>query len=149
MMRVLVRHGHFAFFPDGASDVARFNAIQGVELERDGSFYTFPDLVGLADYSIAGNAYGSGVATKTFEGKPWEIMRENDLVYSIALEQLVPKSSIVTLASIKLVTFYFVSGTTLVQPGSILPESNDKIMSFDALFDDRANRLLIREFSNE
>jgi len=148
MMKLLVRHGHFAFFPDGASDVARFNALQGITLEREGDFYTFPALVGLKDYSIAGGLYGGLAATKTFEGNPWDIMRENNWVYSLLAGAIVPKSTIITKASVKLVTFYFVSGTTLVQPGS-LSDTGEQILSYDSLFDDRANRLLIREFSYE
>lgn len=149
-MRCLVRHGHFSFFPKVASDVARFNSYFGADLVRDPEhdFYTFKELAGLADYCLEGKVYKDLPATKTYEGKPWEILRENGWVFSLALKTLVLKETIAIPVNPALVNYYFVTDSPLLQPGSV-NAAGSRILSYDGEFDHTANCLFVREFSYE
>lgn len=92
-MRVLCRHGHYAFYPERSSDVSRFANFYRVPLVRDGEFYTFEGLRGLPCYSLAGKDYGGIPAVATFAGAPWDVMRANGFVWSLSLKRIVPAAT--------------------------------------------------------
>jgi len=116
-MRVLCRHGHFAFYPREVTDIARFSNKFDFDLEREEDYYTFSRLKDAPHYSLAAKPYINFPATKTFEGKPWEVMRENNLVYNIALGLVVPKLTVLGLIELSQADFFFISDTALIQPG--------------------------------
>ncbi len=144
-MRVLVRHGHFAFFPRGPSDIARFARIFDEELVRVGDYYTFEALSELPRYSLIANLFGNLPAITTYEGRsPWEVMRENDFVYNVALGLLVPKLSIVSVMQAPRSDSYFISPTPLIQPGT-RDSSGQQVLSYDADFNQDLFQLKVLE----
>lgn len=148
-MRVLCQHGFFFFYPRRASDIVEFTGFFGIELVRENDYYTFPELKGLERYSILGSTYGSLPAIATYEGRhPWEVMRENGWVYSLALGALVPKASITLLVRPPLVDKgYFIAETPLLQPGS-RNSAGEQILSYDAFFDGHYFELQILEYGD-
>jgi hypothetical protein len=147
-MRVLCRHGHFAFIPNDAEQISRFASYFDKEVERDGDFYTFPLLAGAPKYSLAGKLFLNLPAVTTFEGEPWEVMRENGFVYSLATGLLVLKESITTLINPPQTGFFFLAQTPLIQPGS-RNASGDQVLSYDAEWVQRAYQLRVSEFQYE
>lgn len=148
-MRVLCRHGHFAFFPKRAKDVARYARFFDQDLVREGDYYTFEALAELPRYSIAGKIFGNLPALETYEGRaPWEVMRENDFVYSLQLGLLVPKLAIVSIVQLPRSDTYFISPTPLFQPG-VRDTSGQQILSYDAEFIQDSFQLKIIEVAYE
>lgn len=144
-MRILCRHGHFAFYPRGVSDIARFVNRYGVSLQRVQDFYTFESIAEAPDYSITGKTYVNLPATETYEGNPWDVMRENGFVYDLSTSLLVPVDAISILINPARTGLYFTSQTPLIQPGS-RNIAGDTIMTYDAEFDFSAFMLRVREF---
>lgn len=145
-MRVLCRHGHFAFYPRKSSDIGRFSETYGLDLERQDDFYTFPKLVDAPKYSLTGKPYINLPALSTFEGDPWDVMAENDFVYHIGFETIVPKLTIVSIIELTPVGLYFMFDGTLIQPGS-RTLTGQQILSYSGeIFEDKI-QLRVLEFS--
>ncbi len=148
-MRVLCRHGHFSFYPNGPAEAGKFIRYLGTDLVRDGDFYTFHLLKDAPRYSIAGASFLGLIATATYEGRnQWEVMRENGLVYSLSLGLLVPKLSVTTKIELSQVSYYSLANTPMIQPGT-RDVLGLQIMSYDADFDLDLLKLKISEFSYE
>lgn len=148
-MRVLCRHGHFAFYPRKSSDLNRFAQSFGVDLVREEDYYTFKGLAGAPDYSLALKPYMNLLpAIKTYAGKPWEVMRENGFVFNVALGLVVPKLSIIGLADINQVGFYFVTNVPLLQPG-VRTILGRQILSYSGEFYEDKFYLRILEYTYE
>lgn len=146
-MRILVRHGHFAFFPVKAEDMARFSNYFGQDFVRDGDFYTFPLLKEAPRYSLAAKLYLNLPALTTYEGRgPWEVMRENDFVYNVATGLLVPKLAITGVLTLPLADTFFLCPTPLLQPGT-RDVSGQQILSYDGEFNLNTFQLKILEIS--
>lgn len=143
-MRIICRHGHFAFYPKDAHDIASFADLFTEELVRVGDFYTFSFLKDAPDFSIQGKPFLGLPAVKTFEGAPWEVMRENGFVYNVAAKAIVPKASIVLLSSLELSRDFWTTENPLVQPGSRMP-SGEQILSYDAEYIRQASQLRVFE----
>jgi hypothetical protein len=143
-MRVLCRHGHFAFYPESENDVGTFNNIFDESLTRVNDFYTFSLLKDALKYSLKGKPYLGIPALVDFEGEPWEVMRENGFVYNIALKQLVPKESITIVIDPPIVGFFWLAATPLIQPGSRNFTGNP-ILSYDAQFAFKTQSLKVFE----
>lgn len=143
-MRILCRHGHFAFYPEDAHDIAQFTGLFSESLVRVGDFYTFAFLKDAPDFSIQGKTLLGLPATKTFAGHPWEVMRENNLVYSVALKAAVMKTAIMLPASLEVVDDYWITENPLIQPGSRLP-TGQQILSYDAQYIRDASQLRVFE----
>ncbi len=60
-------------------------------------------------------------AIKTFEGEPWEVMEENDLVYDFTQDKVVPISTITQAVQTKQTANYFLANG-LILPGSLTEE---------------------------
>lgn len=143
-MRIVCRHGHYAFFPRGAADVQRFAQFFNLDLVLDQEFYTFRNLKGLAFYSLKGKQYGNGpIAKVTFSGKPWEVMQANGFVYDLNSGLIVDKASIGFTTKLTRTDFYWYVETTLIQAGSF-NQSGEKILNFDAELDSATNQLRVR-----
>lgn len=129
-MRVRCIHGYFIFDPDTASDLSAFASLFGFEIDSSGDHFTFADLAAAPDYAIEGSTYLGAPVTKTFEGKPWEIMRENALVYDFVQGRVVPIASIVRRAAITGTRFgYLAQG--MILPGSVT-EDGRRVTDYSA-----------------
>lgn len=146
-MRILCRHGHFSFFQAYPGEIAEFAQYWETELVRVEGFYTFPLLAEAPEYSLKGKSFLGLTAVKTFEGTPWEIMRENGFVYSLAEKSLVPKASIAAPYTPVLTGYYFSENFPMLQPG--LRVGGNQILSWDASYNDSQKILKISEFGYE
>lgn len=140
-MRILCRHGHFAFYPQNDSGLSRFSTYFNLALEQVEDYFTFPLFSNPPAYSLAPTPWLGGLTTAAFSGKPWEIMRENQLVYSLSLKALVHLSAVGSIIELSRSTHYYLNQNRLVQPGSLLA-SGARILSYDAIFN--ADRLSVR-----
>lgn len=148
-MRVVCRHGHFAFYPRDENDIARFAQYFKFPLVQDGDFYTFELLAGAPRYSLKLAPWLGLPAVKTYEGRgPWDVMRENGFVYDITSSLLVLKTSVLTLANLSQSTNYYLTPSALLQPGARVA-GNIQILSYDGEFIGKYFQLKIRSFSYE
>lgn len=111
-------HGYFKFNETKMGELSDFVSLFELDLVSVDDYFTFKFLENAPDYSIKGGTYLGALATKTFEGQPWEIMRENNLVYDFLSGLVVPISTITDRLSIyKAANYYFSDG--LLLPGSV------------------------------
>lgn len=147
-MRILCRHGFFSFYPSNSEELARFCSIFELNLVRMGDFFTFPFLAKIGDYTLSGASFMNLVANKTFEGKPWDLLKENKIVYHVMTESLVPISTVVDVVDIYLGNYSYHSEVALIQPGS-LDSTGKRVASYDAMFDFDMKRLFIMGYWSE
>jgi hypothetical protein len=147
-MRVLCRHGHFSFYPRAASDIARFSNFFGVSLKREQDYFTFEGLIDAPKYSLTGMPYVNLPAITTYEGEPWDVMRENGFVYDLRVNLLVPKLSVVAFVELPQVGFYFRAGGSLIQPGSRTLLGR-QILSYSGEFVEEGFSLRVLEYDYE
>lgn len=144
-MRINCVHGYFKFDEVTSGEMSDFMSAIGLTLKRKGDYFTFEDLVDAPDYSIVGQPYLTGTATKTFEGPPWEVMKENQLVYNFETGKLVP---ILTITNSALLDQ---SGNVLVSPGLIMPgaltDRGERVIDYAAWFSTNAMRFRYSEVS--
>lgn len=146
-MRVICRHGHFAFYPRTSTDVSRFADYWRITLTRVEDYFTFPALATLPRYSFAGKSYLNLTAVKTYEGRhPWDVMRENGFVYHIASQALFQKNLIAVSVNPVLSQGFWVPPTALVQPGS-RDKTGQIILSYSGEYNLHFAELKISEFS--
>lgn len=143
-MRILCRNGHIAFYPKDESEIFRFASFFGETPVRDGDFYTFEFLKDAPKYSIKGKTYLGVVATKTFEGEPWEVMRENNLVYSLNAGTVVLKTTITMVINPQNAEGFFLAESPIIQPGSLSP-SGQRVLSYDAEYFGNTSQLRVFE----
>lgn len=140
-MRVECEHGYFRFYPRFTSERFEFETIFRLPLTWVGSWYTFPLLSTAPEYSIQGGEYLGASATKTYEGKPWEIMRQNNLVYDIANAEVVPIQSISGNVELVTVGGAYLASRSLMQPGTLV--SRQKVLSYEGRLEIDLLRLLL------
>ncbi len=135
-MRIVCRHGHYAFYPFTSTELSRFCSKYDLVLEPEEDYYTFPELIDADRYSLAAKPWlGSLPATKTFEGRhAWDVMRANDFVFSLTTKLVVPKLSIVGVYDNPLTGYYWRAVTLLPQAG-YRDLKGQQILSFDAMHD--------------
>lgn len=145
-MKLIVRHGHYAFYPRYSKSVSVFNGVFRQELKLDPKgFYTFPRLLNLPDYALEAKPYGNLPAIKTYEGEPWEIMREQGWVYNLTTEALAPITSISYSVKIEPATYAFIAFDVVPQAGGVNP-TGLKLIDYEGELDlDAQNTLRIRE----
>lgn len=131
-MRVDCLHGFFQFRETAAGQISRFMSLFGFSLVRSGEFYTFEFLEDAPGYSIEGSTYLGAVATVTYAGEPWEIMRANNLVYDFNLNQLVVKTTVTQRVEVSQGLRYFLSNGLLL-PGSLM-ERGERVMDYAAWY---------------
>lgn len=120
-MRVVVRHGHFAFYPEARDDVLRFQRLFKLKLVAESDYYTLEGLVGLPRWSQVARPFGSLPANVTFEApRPWDVMAANGFVYSLGLGSLIHYAAVAETVSLPQSLDYAIASKPLVQPGSIL-----------------------------
>lgn len=147
-MRILCRHGFFSFYPETENDLAIFCRNFEVDLVKHDDFYTFPFLNKAPCFSIKGAQYLNLLASKTFEGSPWDVMRENKFVYSIQGEQLILSTSVINTVDINYTNFGYLVESALIQPGS-RDDKGKIIMSYDADYDQSFHRMILRGYWSE
>lgn len=131
-MRIRCLHGYFIFEEREPGEVSQFLSLYGLDLVPIPEGFTFSPLAEAPEHAIAGGLYLGAPVTKTFEGKPWEIMRENELVYSINLGAVVPIASIVSTVTISQAGYYFLA-EGLIQPGALTPDG-DRVKDFSGFY---------------
>lgn len=120
-MKIKCLHGYFIFQERSPGQISRFISTYGFDIEPIAEGYTFLSLVGAPKYSISGGTYLGAPAIKTFEGEPWEVMEENDLVYDFTQDKVVPISTITQAVQTKQTANYFLANG-LILPGSLTEE---------------------------
>lgn len=147
-MRLLCRHGHYAFYPLKAFEISVFNNFYGAGLVREKDYYTFPGQVGAPDYSFIGEPYMNIPGVVRYEGKPWEVMRENGFVFNLATGLFVPAASIVTVINLTMTGQFFLAQNAIIQAGSF-DATGQKVLSYDAEFWIEQNQLRVIEYNYE
>lgn len=143
-MRVVCRHGHFAFYPRNEIEVSRFNAIFNQPLFRDEDFYTFALLKAAPTYSLKGKAYLGATALVSYASSPWEILRQNGFVYDFTEMTLRPKAQIVSVINLAVTEDYWAADAPLIQAGGF-DSSGQKIVSYDGEIDLQTSQLRLFE----
>lgn len=116
-MKIKCMHGFFLFEEQRPGEASEFSSLFGLELEPFDNYFTFAPLAEAPDFALAGLPYLEATTTKTFAGRPWDVMRENNLVYNFNTGLVVPITSITQAVKLSL------AGTYWVSPGLILPGS--------------------------
>lgn len=147
-MRVLCRHGHFSFYPRDEAEVFRFSSFYEETLVRDRDFYTFEFLKDAPKYSIKGKPFLGLPAQVTFEGEPWEVMRENGFVYNLALGLVVLKAAVTLIVNPQVSEGFFLAESPLIQPGS-RTFTGQQILSYDAEYLGDTSQLRVFEVEYE
>lgn len=124
-MRVVVRHGHFAFYPQERRDALRFQRVFGLKLVTENDYFTFEGLKDLPRWSQTARPYGNLIALQTFEGRhASEVMAKNGFVFSLSTKLLVPYQAVTQILKLPQGNDYVVAPKVLVQPGSVLTTGN-------------------------
>lgn len=123
-MQIKCLHGYFIFREDNAGELSRFCSLfQGLELVPVDDYFTFADLEDAPSHSIEGGEYLGVTAIKTFEGKPWDVFRENKLVYNFSSGEIVPIDTILKRIELFQAPNYFLS-SGLILPGSVTDDGS-------------------------
>ncbi len=117
-MTIKCLHGYFMFDETKIGQISDYLSFYGLPLVKKDTYYTFETLKDAPRYSIKGGFYLGAICTKTFEGEPWEVMRENGLVYNFILDKVVPIASVTQRPNINQAANYFFSDGLLL-PGSV------------------------------
>ncbi len=131
-MRITCVHGYFKFEEQKAGQIAHLAELFGFSFSFVSDYFTFEFLADAKNYSILGNEYLGVPATKTFEGKPEDVMRENGLVYDFDKGFVRPITSIVQPIRLVSNSRYFLS-TGLILPGSVR-EDGSRVTDYSAWF---------------
>jgi hypothetical protein len=134
-LKIRCLHGFFIFEESTAGEISRFMSLFNLNIQAEKNYFTFESLLDAPTYSIAGGTYLGADAIKTFEGSPWEVMRENNLVYDFTKDEVVPLTTITQRVQIQRAANYFLS-SGLILPGS-LNDGGSRVKDYAAwyLFD--------------
>jgi hypothetical protein len=132
-LRVNCLHGYFEFEEQKSGQISDFMSLFSFSLVRTGRLYTFEALEAAPDYAIKGGEFLGATVTKTFEGQPHEVMRENELVYNFLTDSVVPLSSITQRIDVRTTLNYFVS-EGLILPGSVT-DDGFRVRDYAAWYD--------------
>lgn len=141
-MRVLCRHGHYAFFPQIDEDIGRFSIVFDRPLFRVQDYFTFEGLKDFPDYSLASETFGGLPFTKTFEGFPWEVMEQNLWVYHLSAKKLVLRETINAVVELPTTGKMVLAPSPLMQAGCLNPNGK-RLVSYDGFFSTKSFRLLM------
>src|ERR1044072_7449486 len=93
-MKIRCVDGYFMFREQRVGEISDFISLFKLDLVSKEDYFTFAVLADAPNYALAGAPYLNATAIKTFAGRPWEVMRENDLVYNFETGKLVPLLSV-------------------------------------------------------
>lgn len=142
-MKINCLHGYFVFHEERIGEISEFMSLFGLPIVFKDDHFTFEFLADAPDFSIKTAPYLNATAIKTFAGKPWDVMRENSLVYNFDQGLLVPITSIATTAPIKAAGKYFVS-PGLIMPGSLM-DGGSRVKEYAAWFSTESMRFRYSE----
>lgn len=132
-MKINCIHGYYIFEETESEQVSDFSDRFGFDISRSEDHFTFFELVDAPDFSIEGGTYLGCPVTKTFEGRPWEVMRANEIVYDFILKKVVPIQSIVRSVKIQVSGgFYYSNGIILA--GSVR-EDGSRVTDYAAFYE--------------
>lgn len=143
-MRIRCRHGFFTFHEEVLGEVSKFASNFELDLVPYEDAFTFENLADAEEYSLFGKPYLNLPAIKTFEGTPWEILEENDFVYSLALNLIVPIQSIVTTFSLSQSDYYYLADG-LLQPGAFSGLGGGRLINYTAWYSFNGKRFRYSE----
>ena len=146
-MKIICEFGFYKFFPESVTDLMLFKAATGKTLVKVEDFYTYSALAALGDYSIKGQDFGGVTAIVSFEGKPWEVFRQNALNYDVdsdKIEKAYSKSRIVN----ESMDGYFWSVTGIPRSHAQLADKT-RITGFEGFIDVKRNYTIIIRWQNE
>lgn len=146
-MRIECLHGYFKFEETAAGQVSQFANLFSLDLARLGDHFGFADLEDAPDYSIVGGTFLGAPCTVNFEGSPWEVMRQNRLVYDFTKGLVVSIDTVTQHISVIQTGFYYVA-PGLILPGSVT-DTGAKVTDYVAHFDTTPNRFRYSEVSYE
>lgn len=129
-MKIRCVHGYFMIREDFAGELARFARLYDLEFVPKDDYYTFKDLEEAPDYSLEGQPYLGSPAPKTFAGRPWEVMRENGLVYDFTTGLVDQIDTVSERADLSETEFYYTSDGLLL-PGSLAADGT-RVTDFTA-----------------
>lgn len=133
-MRIDSLHGFFQFREDRAGELAEFARVFGIDtlnLVAVDDYFTFEALSLAPAYAINTGTYLGAQAKKTFSGKPWEIMRENDLVFDLSLGRVVNFLTVTNRIDLSQSDSYFIS-SGLINPGSMADDK--RVLSYKGFY---------------
>ncbi len=116
-------------FVGEASD---FISLFGLTLKGEKNYFTFTKLLDAPTYSLAGSTYLGAPAISTFEGNPWDVMRENKLVYNFNTGLVVSRLTITEILSLDISDNYFIT-PGLILPGSLTADGS-RVKDYSAWF---------------
>lgn len=132
-MRIKCLHGYFIFQETLRGDLSSFLSLTGLDLVPHRTFFTFNTIKDSPSYSLLGkNIIQNAIAIKTFEGEPWDIFKENKIVYDFTKDLVVPIDSITLKAKIKSGGKYLIS-SGLILPGSIT-DDGQRVTDYSAWY---------------
>lgn len=131
-MKINCSHGYFKFEETKPGQFSDFVSTFGFEIVRSGDHFTFEALADAPDYSLAGGTFLGVPTTETYEGPPWEVMRENGLVYNFSLGLIVPILTVVQPISISQSGNFMIAGGMII-PGSIM-EDGKRVTDYSAFY---------------
>ncbi len=119
-MKVRCVHGYFFFEEPRAGDISAFCSTYGFDLVPVDWYYTFEKLAEAPDFSFKNLKYidDTAIATETFAGKPWDVMRKNRLIYDFTDDTVKLIDTVIVSLAIDNAASYFYS-TGLILPGSM------------------------------
>lgn len=141
-MKVKCLHGYFIFEELRAGQVSEFISYLGISLVPKDNYYTFDFIKNIPDYSIEGVSFLNLSASKTFEGKPWEIFEANNFIYDFNLNQLR------LISTVTLQTKVLIAGNRFISQGLIMPGSttqNGRVKNYSAWYSRDTQRWLYTE----
>jgi len=118
-LKIRCIHGYFIFEETKVGQISAFMSLyKGLVIVPVGDYYTFEQLKDAPDYSLEGSTFLGAETTKTFEGKPWEVMRENGLVYNFNTGKVVKIETVTQPAKILKGNGYYLADGLLL-PGAV------------------------------
>jgi hypothetical protein len=134
-LKIRCLHGYFIFEETRSGEVSEFASLFKIDLVAKNNYFTFETLKDAPKYSLAGGTYLGAAALKTFEGEPWEVMKENSLVYDFLNDELKQISSVTQRIELSTAANYYLANG-LILPGSLM-DGGSRVMDYSAryLFD--------------
>lgn len=148
-MKIRCLHGYFIFEEREPGDLSRFMQIYSdlSIVPVDDNYFTFESLAEAPSHVIAGDTFLRAPATVTYEGKPWEIMRANGLVYNFQTDQVVSIASVTKRLELSTATHYFYS-PGLIIPGTVR-EDGERVKDYAAWYHFDSQKFKYSEISYE
>lgn len=144
-MKVRCRHGYFFFEEPFAGAISKFCSTFGFTLVPVDWYYTFEKLALAPDYSFKNLKYidSTAIATETFAGNPWDVMRKNRLIYDFSDDTVKKLDQVSVVLNVNDAATYFYSDG-LILPGSMNP-LGQRVTDFSGYFPSDGTRFRYTE----